>query len=548
MAGQIYSVLLSLIRFHGPSNELLSFLDSDEKRPESTEAVLIPQLLVGGGQKATEDLGKFLRLSPNILVATPGRLSELLTSPYVKAPASTFEVLVMDEADRLLDMGFSKDLERILHMLPKQRRTGLFSASVTDAVSEIIKVGMTYPHRIVVKVKSSKDGKTVEERKTPMSLQMTYLTTKNKDKVPALCQLLAKLQPTPQRAIAFLPTCHATQYWTRVLPAVLPPNTFSVLGLHGQMPQKQRDAALTKFVNAVSPTLLLTTDVAARGLDIPQVDLVVQVEPPQDAKTFIHRCGRAGRAGRKGLAVVMLLPGREQEGYTSLLEIRQTPISPLSSPTISVSEEEATAAAEKIRAQALADREVFQLAQRGFVSFVRSYMERQETSIFRPFGHDDWLDLAQGWGLLELPVMHHEFKNLTIDRSLGLGINTETIAFKDKVREKKRQVELAQWKVAKAERAKNPEAYAKEKELKKRRNDAWSDKQDREEDRVARRERKRRKKEAERTSHMTAEEKAEQTNLQDLIAQVRKQNQERASIEMAKGGAEAGDDFEGFDD
>ncbi len=91
--------------------------------------------------------------------------------------------------------------------------------------------------------------------------------------------------------------------------------------------------------------------------------------------------------------------------------------------------------------------------------------------------------------------MHHEFKNLSIDRSLGLGINTEEIAFKDKVREKKRQTELAQWKAAKAERAADPEAYQREKTLKKRRNEAWSDKLGREEVRVARRDKKRRRKE-----------------------------------------------------
>ncbi|KAH8883919.1 ATP-dependent rRNA helicase spb-4 [Thozetella sp. PMI_491] len=549
LAAQLHSVLLTLIRFHEPSNDLLSYLDSDEKRPESTDPVLIPQLLVGGGTKATEDLGAFLRLSPNILVATPGRLAELLTSPYVKTPSSAFECLVLDEADRLLDMGFSRELEKILQVLPKQRRTGLFSASVTDAVSEIIKVGLTYPHRIVVRVKSSRDGKVVSERKTPMSLQMNYIVTKAQEKIPALCQLLIKLEQSPQRVIVFLPTCHATQYWTRVFPGVLPQGRFSVIGLHGQMPQKQRNASLTKFINSVSPTILLTTDVASRGLDIPQVDLVVQLEPPQDAKTFIHRCGRAGRAGRKGLAVLMLLPGTEAEGYPSLLDVRQTPISPLVSPTISVTEKEAAESAQKIRTQALADREIFQLAQRGFVSFVRSHMQYQETSIFRPFGRDDWLDLAQGWGLLELPKMFHELKGLDIDRSLGLGLDIEAIAFKDKVREKKRQNELAVWKAEKAARAdEDPEVRARERALKKRRNEAWSDKQDREEVRVVRRDKKRRRKEAEMVGKMTEDEKSEQRKLVDMIAEIRSQNQAAQQAQAKNSQGEDDDEFHGFDD
>ena len=100
----------------------------------------------------SQDLAHFLTNSPNLLIATPGRLVELLSSPHVHCPQSSFQVLVMDEADRLLDMGFKEDLTKIFQRIPKQRRTGLFSASMSDAVDELIRVGLRNPMRISVRV------------------------------------------------------------------------------------------------------------------------------------------------------------------------------------------------------------------------------------------------------------------------------------------------------------------------------------------------------------------------------------------------------------
>lgn len=549
---------MSLIKFHASSAELLPLGKGDEKRPATTEPVIVPQLLVGGTTKAAEDLSTFLRLSPNLLIGTPGRLAELLSSPYVKAPSSSFEVLVMDEADRLLDLGFSQELTRILGYLPKQRRTGLFSASLSEAVERLITVGLLYPHKITVRVKSLKDGGIIQERKTPMSLQMSYIVTPASHKMPALCQLLEKLEPRPTRIIVFFSTCYAVKYFARVLHGVLPPG-FSIVSLHGKLEPQVREKNFERFVNATSPTVLLTTDVAARGLDIPQVDLVVQHDPPTDTKVFIHRCGRAGRAGRRGLAVVMLQPGRE-EGYVQLLDVRQTPITPLEKPSIAVTDAEAEEVSAKMRAKAQADREIFQLAQRAFVSWARSYIEHQAHSIFR-VSDLDWVDLAKGYGLLELPKMP-EVKGL--DRSLGLGIDTESVPFKDKAREKKRLEELEKWRKEKAAReaqrannSNNGGAGDGDGSLKRKKNDAWSGKLEQEDLKAARREKKRRKKEAQRMSQMTEKEKEEQRKLEEMIGELRKRNAQGGGISKGDGGGGGGgkgdgggggDEFEGFDD
>jgi ATP-dependent RNA helicase DDX55/SPB4 len=542
LATQIHKVLVELLAFHQESAELLPYAKGDDKRPDTTNIVVVPQLCVGGTVKAADDLRSFLRLSPNLIVGTPGRLSELLSSPHVKTPTGSFECLVLDEADRLLDMGFKESLSRILGFLPKTRRTGLFSASVSDAVQEIIRVGMLYPHKITVRVKSLKGGEVID-KKTPASLQMTYHICPTSQKLPALGQLLEKLNPRPQRTIIFFSTCFAVKYFSRVLPAILPEG-FSLIPLHGKLEPQVRERNFARFLSATSPSILLTTDVAARGLDIPQVDLVVQVDPPSDAKNFIHRCGRAGRAGRRGLSVVFLQP--KEEGYISFLEVRKTPIVPLLEPSLAVADEEASKTIEKIRNLAKADREIFLNGTRAFVSWVRSYIEHRATSIFR-VQDLDWVDLAHGWGLLELPKMP-ELKGLDIDRSIGLGIKTEEIAFKDKVREKKRLAELEEWKAQKAaERAAGTDAErAKQEEMKRKRNEAWSGKAEQEETKVARRDKKRRRKEAERIGQMSELEKAEQKKLEAMIEEIRKKNAAAAAAAAAEGGGD--DEFGGFDD
>lgn len=173
LASQIHGVVQNLLAFHSPSAVAMKhgdeYSDSSETEqlipvyPSSTPVVL-PQLLVGGDISVAQDLSYFLKYSPNLLIATPGRLLELLSSPHVHCPQSSFEVLVLDEADRLLDLGFKDELQKILGRLPKQRRTGLFSASVSEAVDQIVRVGLRNPVKIQVKVKGA-NGEV--DRRTP---------------------------------------------------------------------------------------------------------------------------------------------------------------------------------------------------------------------------------------------------------------------------------------------------------------------------------------------------------------------------------------------
>lgn len=523
LATQIHSVLNSLLAFHAPSAETLNSTEEDEKRRPTSTRTVLPQLLLGGTTTPAQDLSRFLKNSPNLLISTPGRLLELLSSPHVHCPQSSFEVLVLDEADRLLDLGFKDDLQKILGRLPKQRRTGLFSASVSEAVGEIVRVGLRNPVKIAVKVKSAAG----DDKRTPASLQISYLLTPPSHKFPVLLSLLSQLEPTPQKTIIYLSTCAAVDYFHHILSALLP-KQFSLIPLHGKHPPNVRQKNFSKYITTVTPTILLTTDVAARGLDIPQVDLVVQIDPPSDPKVFLHRCGRAGRAGRKGLSVIFLQPGREED-YIPFLEVRKTPVTLLKKPVITVTDEDAKLVTSKIRDVVLADRALYDKGQRGFVSWVKAYSNHQASSIFR-VADLEWTDLGNAWGLVRLPKMP-ELKKWEGDKTLGVRLDMAEYAYKDKIREKARRAAM--------EEAKNAEPYVpSEEQLKKRKErEAWSHKHEAQDVKEMRREKKKRKRDAERLEKMTPDERKKEDELQALIEKVK-----RKKIE------EDAEEFHGFDD
>jgi ATP-dependent RNA helicase DDX55/SPB4 len=537
LATQIHSVLMSLLQFHPPSAAaMIPPDDSDDEMtddkappprptfPASTRKV-VPQLLLGGTTTPAQDLSAFLRTSPNLLIATPGRLLELLSSPHVHCPQSTFELLVMDEADRLLDLGFSDTLQKILSRLPKQRRTGLFSASVSEALDQLVRVGLRNPVKIAVKVKSSSGA---HDKRTPASLQMAYLSTTPRMKLPALSHLLTKLPTIPQKTVMYVSTCATVDHYQNVLSEVLP-KQFTIVPLHGKHLPHVRIKNFGRFVNAIDASILLTTDVAARGLDIPAVDLVVQLDPPSDPKTFLHRCGRAGRAGRRGLAVTFLSKGKEED-YVEFLRIRKTPIFPLTTPAIEPTEEEANEATQKIRQVLRSDRSLHDKAQRAFVSWVQAYSKHSASSIFQ-VQDLDWEELGLGWGLLRLPRMP-ELKKFQGDKMLGMQMDWDTFSYNDKKREAHRLEELEKLRASGGRARREGDGKTKEERRKDR---AWTVQKDAKTTKDVRREIKLARREHERKRGLTDEEKAKEAELEAMIAAVRERGEQDS-------------EFEGFDD
>lgn len=534
LASQIYNVLLSLLKFHSPSSgfpnqsEESHIGNGESEKPKQDAAILkvIPQLLLGGSATPAQDLSWFLKYSPNLLISTPGRLLEILSSPHVHYPQSSFEVLVLDEADRLLDLGFKDDLQKILAHLPKQRRTGLFSASVSEAVDQIIRVGLRNPVRIAVKVKGASG--TLDKR-TPASLQMRYFLTSPSEKFPALKDLLERIHPSPFKVIVYLSTCAAVDYFQLLLPVDVLPDGMMLVPLHGKHPANVREKNFIRFTNAACPALLLTTDVAARGLDIPQVDLVVQIDPPSDPKVFLHRCGRAGRAGRKGLSVIFLQPGKEED-YVSFLEVRETPVEKLIEPDISFQPEDSEKMASEFRDLVLKDRALHDKAQKAFVSWVRSYSKHQASSIFQ-IPDLDWAALAQGWGLLKLPKMPElkgwDRKNYQVEE-----VDWENYAYKDKQREQHRKEVLLQ------EKSGDPLPRMAGKATKRTSSTAWSQNLERKSDKEVRRVKRHTRREHDRYEKLSQEEKDKVAETEKMTAMVKKENQAREAVD---------DTFEGFD-
>jgi len=224
---------------------------------------------------------------PHIVVGTPGRLLELLEKDAL--PLAALKVLVIDEADRMLDMGFADAIRDIIRRAPSKRQTLLFSATIPDSIREISRQFQRDPVDISV---AGEEESLIEQ---------TFFEVEAERKVDALATLLLKHRP--ESAVVF---CNMKQDVRRVS-GELAARGFSVLALHGELDQREREEMLVQFANR-SCTVLVASDVAARGLDISELPMVVNFDVPSDADTYIHRIGRTGRAGRRGLALNLCSP------------------------------------------------------------------------------------------------------------------------------------------------------------------------------------------------------------------------------------------------
>ncbi|ORX63886.1 DEAD-domain-containing protein [Basidiobolus meristosporus CBS 931.73] len=446
-------------------------------------------LYIGGEATIADDIKHFKEEGPDILIGTPGRLEDLLTGRGGAKLINTkeLEVLVLDEADRLLDMGFSNSLTNIIGALPKQRRTGLFSATMTDALSELVRAGLRNPVRVVVKVE---DLKSHEEQRTPATLENGFIVCNPDQK---LGQLVRTLQSeSNKKYIVYFSTCACVDYFFKVLSKHSALSEFKIFSLHGQMETKRRNATYNSFVGIPEGegAILVCTDVASRGLDIPDVDVVVQFDPPQDPKVFAHRCGRTARAGREGRAIVFLNCGRE-ETYVDFLHIRKIPLrrypylqsdlSPLSGSSEDLEDPENDKILEEVQQIVASDRDIYDKSMKAFVSFARSYSKHEATYIFRVKDFD-FGKAARGYGLLRLPKMP-ELKDRQVDFSPP-DVNLDELKYLDKAKEKQRLLKLK-------ERENRPEREPRAPKKKQ----AWSDKQEAKDRRAERRLKKDKKRE-----------------------------------------------------
>ena len=282
-----------------PTRELADQVTTEIRRLARAEENIKVVTLCGGvalrGQIASLEHGA------HIVVGTPGRIMDHLDRGNLDLAA--LNTLVLDEADRMLDMGFFDDIAKVARQCPPTRQTLLFSATYPDGIAKLSQQFMKNPQQITVQVQHE-EGK----------IRQRWYEVKNSERLHAVSMLLDHYRPPS--TLAF---CNTKQQ-CRDLVGVLQAQGFSAMALFGELVQRERDQVLVQFANR-SCSVLVATDVAARGLDIAQLEAVINVDVTPDSEVHIHRIGRTGRGDAEGL--VLNLASMDEMGYVGKIEVLQ---------------------------------------------------------------------------------------------------------------------------------------------------------------------------------------------------------------------------------
>ena len=272
----------------------------------------IAVLPIYGGQAYDRQL-RGLRAGAQVVVGTPGRIMDHIRRGTLDL--QHVRTVVLDEADEMLDMGFVEDIEFILEQVPEERQIALFSATVPRRIEALARRYQRDPARVSI---------AAETRTAPQTRQF-YLETPQRAKVEAVTRILDL--ESPQSAIIFCRTKREVDELAETLQG----RGYTVSAIHGDINQRQRERLLGAFREGRSE-LLVATDVAARGLDIPEVTHVINYDIPDDADAYVHRVGRTGRMGRKGEAITLVTP-RETRQLRSIEKQIRRKLKPLRVPT-----------------------------------------------------------------------------------------------------------------------------------------------------------------------------------------------------------------------
>ncbi|XP_023944826.2 probable ATP-dependent RNA helicase DDX55 homolog [Bicyclus anynana] len=425
----VYAVVIS------PTRELalqtFKVIEQFLREPALSELSL--SLLVGG--RSIEADAESMQRGAQIAVCTPGRLQDLLAErKHLNLPGRVkdLEFLVLDEADRLLDLGFTATLNTILQYLPRQRRTGLFSATQTKQLQDLVRAGLRNPVLISVKEKASIS--------TPISLENYYVIVEPQDKLLFLLNFIRNRKIW--KGLFFLPTCACVDYWADALPALLP--DIKMFAIHGKMKQK-RNKILDTF-RATENAILLCTDLMARGLDIPAVEWVLQWEPPSSPAALVHRAGRSARGGAAGCSLLPLLPS--EEAYVPFIRAnQQVELKDWtdSGDKLTITDKLRNKVLSILHEQQKKDRAVLDKGQRAFVSHVRAYSKHECSLLLRlaelPLGH-----VATSYGLLKLPRMPELRDEHRRQFAPPAGaVDLDGISYRDKQKEARRLQHLEEY-------------------------------------------------------------------------------------------------------
>lgn len=275
-------------------------------------------LPIYGGQPIDRQIAA-LRKGTQVVIGTPGRVMDHMRRRTIKA--ETVQMMVLDEADEMLDMGFREDIETILMKIPEEHQTLLFSATLSPEILDITKRFQRNPEFI----------KIVRKELTVPNIEQYYFDVKEKTKLDALCRIIDVYDP--KLAMVF---CN-TKKRVDDLVEMLQGRGYFAEGLHGDLKQAQRDKVMQKFRNGTIE-ILVATDVAARGIDVDDIDVVFNYDVPQDEEYYVHRIGRTGRAGKAGKAFTFCV-GKEIYKLRDIMRYTKTKIQQQKLPTLSDVEE-----------------------------------------------------------------------------------------------------------------------------------------------------------------------------------------------------------------
>jgi ATP-dependent RNA helicase RhlE len=276
-----------------PTRELASQIEESYKQLAPKGSPRCVNVIGGASLSAQHES---LRRGVGIVVATPGRLLDLVERGWVDL--SHIEVLVLDEADRMLDMGFLPQIRRVLALLPKERQTLLFSATMSAPIEQLARSTMRSPKLVEVSPRG-RAAVTVEQKAYPVA---------SESKTALLLDLLERERESEnfERVLVFTRTRRAAERLSHILEA----REHKVNRIHADRTQPQREAALRGFKEGRT-RVLVATDIAARGLDVDSVSHVINYDVPEQPEDYIHRIGRTGRAGKGGRAITLVTPVEE---------------------------------------------------------------------------------------------------------------------------------------------------------------------------------------------------------------------------------------------
>lgn len=316
--------------------------------------------LIIGGKDLKHEQERIRRT--NIVVCTPGRLLQHMdeTPDFT---CNSLQVLVLDEADRILDLGFAATLNAIIENLPEERQTMLYSATQTRSVQDLARLSLQDPEYIAVHENSSTS--------TPKGLTQSYVVCELPEKLNFLYSFIRN--HIKSKILVFVSSCKQVKFiyesFRRLRPGI------PLMALYGKQKQLKRVAIYNDFCKKTE-AVLFATDIAARGLDIPAVHWVIQLDCPEDANTYIHRAGRTARYQKNGQSLLVLLPSEEQE-VIKALEEKKIPIN-----RIRVNPQKLGSIQKKLEAFCAQDLEIKQWAQKSIVSYARSVFLQSNKKIF----------------------------------------------------------------------------------------------------------------------------------------------------------------------